>query len=185
MNSYQLNYDGYYTMKRHDDEENALKRWFENYKVNRYDYFANEYECLIIKEIECMTRRRGKRFVCIIENEGQGSKREVMMDHTAPVAPILTFAAKRKWTPPPPKSAAELRREAEWDEMVIRGFRPRLVRRPIIRQLTAVDWSKPFDLDMTHQYIEEVVWEPPRYYEKFLDAPKPQPRAAPTHRRNV
>lgn len=48
---YHVEYDGYYTMKWHDDEQNALKRWFENYKVERYASFASDYEWLIVKEV--------------------------------------------------------------------------------------------------------------------------------------
>lgn len=50
---YHVEYDGYYTMKWHDDEKNALKRWFDNYKVERFASFASEYEWLVVKEVDC------------------------------------------------------------------------------------------------------------------------------------
>src|SRR4051812_33484296 len=114
MKPYYVDYDGYYAMSWHDREENALKRWFDNFKIERYASFASETEWLVVKEVDADCRTNRKRFVCEIGNDGRGTKREVIMDHTTPPAPMLTFAAKRRWEPPPPKSAAEMRREAEW-----------------------------------------------------------------------
>jgi hypothetical protein len=180
---YHVEYDGYYTMSWHDEEKNALKRWFDNYKVGRYESFACETEWLVVKEVESSTRRK-KRFVCEIGDDGRGTKREVIMDHTAPAAPMLTFAAKRRYEPPPPKSAAERRREAEWEMMMARGYEP--IRRPRYRPapiVFGIDWAN--GPSMTTEVEYDIEWVPRRW--RHFDLPKVaySPPAPPKHRRNV
>lgn len=179
---YRVEYEGYYAMSWHDKEENALKRWFDNYKIERYASFATNTEWLIVKELPS-ERRRKKRYVCEIGDDGRGTKREVIMDHTAPPAPVPTFAAKRQYVPPPPKTAAELRQEAEWNRMMAMGYEP--VRRPKMRYMTPI-----FNLDdmaaleeMTVEYEIEWVRRRPHYY----DPPPPRTYSPPPvrHRRNV
>lgn len=180
--TYHVEYDGYYTMKWHDDEQNALKRWFDNYKVNRYDSFASECEWLIVKEVDSDTRRR-KRTVCEIGDDGRGTKREVIMDHTTPPAPILTFAAKRRWEPPPPKSAADQRREMEWMMMEARGYEP--IRRPKYRPvIMGVDLASGPGMTAMVEIEYEIEWvkRRPSHYDRpvrYVPAPPKQ------HRRNV
>lgn len=183
---YHVEYDGYYRMKWHDDEENALKRWFENYKVERYASFASDCEWLVVKEVDCDAKSRRKRLVCEIGDDGRGTKREVIMDHTTPPAPMITFAAKRRWEPPPPKSPAEQRREEEWHRMSMMGYEP--VYRPKRKPLRAIDFSRPFSMmdmmeDMTVEYEVEWVRRRPMFYDvprAPLKAPPP-----PKHRRNA
>lgn len=152
---YHAEYDGFYAMKWHDAEENALKRWFDNYKIDRYASFANSYECLVVSEVPSTSKRGGKRYHCDIIDEGRGTHREVVMDHTAPPAPTIFFAAKRKYEPPPPKTAAQQRAEAEAEFMYRKGLRPML------------EW----------------VLQTPSYYSApSTPASAPPP---PTHRRNV
>lgn len=134
---YQVNYEGYYSMSSHDREENALKRWFDNFKVDRNAWFATEFETLVVVEVNATAKHISKRQVCQIENPGyikhkvqhMAGTREVVMDHTAPPAPMLTFAAKRIWQPPPPKSAEDLRKDAEYERMYRNGFEPRYIPR--------------------------------------------------------
>lgn len=182
--TYHVEYDGYYTMKWHDDEKNALKRWFDNYRVDKYASFASEYELLVVKEVDADTKRR-KRLVCEISDEGRGTKREVIMDHTTPPAPMLTFAAKRRWETPPPKTAAELRQEAEWDMMMRRGYEP--VRRAKYRPpvFVGIDWASGPDISATVEIEYDIEWVKRRDY---YDRPSPVYRAPPPpkqHRRNV
>lgn len=144
---YSVNYEGYYTMSHHDREENALKRWFDNFKVDRNAWFATEFETLVVIEVNATAKHISKRQVCQIENVGYakhkraGASREVCMDHTAPPAPVLTFAAKRIWEPPPPKSPQELKREAEYERMYRLGYEPRRV--PRYRPLTFNPYANP------------------------------------------
>lgn len=179
--TYYVQYDGYYTMSWHDKEENALKRWFENFKVERYATFAAETEWLVVKEQPSETRRR-KRYVCEIGDDGRGTKREVVMDHTAPAAPVLTFAAKRQYVPPPPKSARELRKEAEWNRMHSLGYEP--IRRPRVRPVSflSFDASAPMMDEEIEYDIEWVRRRPRDHYIQPESAYRPPPMR---HRRNV
>lgn len=192
MTSYHQEYDGYYSMRWHDDEQNALKRWFDNFKLDKNATFATEYECLLVVEVPASSRNIKKRQVCRIEDEGRATSREVQMDHTAPPAPMLTFAAKRIWQPPPPKSVADLRREAEYERMYRLGYEPRRRMVPI-RSLGLSVYDNPYQgLQPTFRYREEIEWVPRRRaaYD-MLDAlsllrmSPPSPPRAPTHRRNV
>jgi len=169
---YQVNYEGYYSMSAHDREENALKRWFDNFKIDRNAWFATEFETLVVVEVNATAKHISKRQVCQIENPGYikhkvehlAGIREVVMDHTAPPAPILTFAAKRIWQPPPPKSAEELRREAEYERMYRLGYEPKRICRPVYRPLTmpfSFDGSLA-SLESSMEYIEEIEWVPRR-----------------------
>jgi hypothetical protein len=180
--TYYAQYDGYYTMSWHDKEENALKRWFDNFKIERYASFAAETEWLIVKEQPSETRRK-KRYICEIGDDGRGTKREVIMDHTAPPAPVLTFAARRQYIPPPPKSAAELRKEAEWNRMHMLGYEP--IRRPRMRMMPAflsLDDAIPMMEAEIEYDIEWVRRRPREYYESPATAYRPPPMR---HRRNV
>lgn len=182
--TYQAEYAGYYTMRWHDDEQNALKRWFDNYKVERYASFASEYEWLIVKEVPSACKARSKRLVCEIGDDGRGTKREVVMDHTTPPAPVLTFAAKRRWQPPPPKTAAELRREAEWDYMMMRGFEPRY--RPRMPKMV-MGWDLSDGPSVCNVEVEyDVEWIKRRdYFDRPLSQMAYKPPPPPKHRRNV
>lgn len=186
MTPYHVEYDGYYTMSWHDKEENALKRWFDNYKVGRYDSFACDTEWLVVKEVDTDTRRK-KRLVCEIGDDGRGTKRDVIMDHTAPAAPVLTFAAKRRYVPPPPKTEQEIRKENEWNRMMAMGYEP--IRRPRYRMPNF--FASPSDIMNSITGLDtidveyDVEWVPRRrhYYN-----PPPMnyaPPAPPKHRRNV
>jgi hypothetical protein len=182
---YYVEYDGYYAMSWHDKEENALKRWFDNYKVERYASFASECEWLVVKEVDCDSKSRKKRLICEIGDDGRGTKREVIMDHTTPPAPMLTFAAKRRWEPPPPKSPAEQRREMEWQMMMARGYEP--VRRARRRAPILMGWdlaSGPdFSATVEIEYDIEWVRRPQRYFDEPVRAYTPPP--PPRHRRNA
>jgi hypothetical protein len=183
--TYQANYDGYYAMKWHDDEQNALKRWFDNYKIDRYAHFASDCEWLVVKEVPCACKARSKRIVCEIGDDGRGTKREVVMDHTTPAAPMLTFAAKRRWEPPPPKTPAQIRQEMEWDMMMSRGYEP--IRRPKYRMSSAMWTLGPEAMaDMTVEVEYEIEWvkrRRPDYFDMPRVAYTPPP--PPKHRRNV
>lgn len=178
--TYYAQYDGYYTMSWHDKEENALKRWFDNFKIERYASFATDTEWLTVKEWPSETRRK-KRYVCEIGDDGRGTKREVIMDHSAPPAPMLTFAAKRRYEPPPPKTAAELRREAEWNRMHMMGYEP--IRRPRYKPISAVlnfDDAMPMDVEVEY----DIEWVP-RRRDQYMPPPQPYKPPPMRHRRNV
>ncbi len=180
--TYYVQYDGYYTMSWHDKEENALKRWFDNFKIERYASFAAETEWLVVKEQPSETRRK-KRFVCEIGDDGRGTKREVVMDHTAPPAPVLTFAAKRQYVAPPPKTAAQLRKEAEWNRMHMLGYEP--IRRPRMPRMSALmnfDDAIPMMMEEIEYDIEWVRRRPREHYVPPESAYRPPPIL---HRRNA
>lgn len=191
-------YDGYYTMSNFDGEQNALKRWFDNYKIDKNAWFATEYETLVVEEVHASARHIKKCQVCLIENIGYmkhgkaNAQRKIVMDHTAPPAPILTFAAKRIWQPPPPKTPAELRKEQEFAMMYARGMEPRIRRVPVRQTVSFRAWD--FDampmLEDTIEYREEIEWVKRSY--DHIDAMAMMIRAiksptppAPKHRRNV
>lgn len=180
---YHVEYDGYYAMSWHDQEANALKRWFENYKIEKYASFASDTEWLVVKELPS-ERRCKKRLVCEIGDDGRGTKREVIIDHTAPPAPVLTFAAKRLYVPPPPPTPAELRKHAEWSRMMARGYEP--IYRPK-RRYAAVSFDPRMAIPESLNFDDdcEVEWVPRRRLRHYDEAPvnfRPPP---PTHRRNV
>jgi hypothetical protein len=187
MTSYHVEYEGYYTMWWHDREENALKRWFDNYKIDRYASFAIDYEWLIVKEVPSDTRHCKPRFICEIGDDGRDTKREVIMDHTAPIAPVLTFAAKRHYEPPPPKTEQQIRKEAEWNRMHELGYEP--VRRLIYKP--AVSFLKLDNFAAAATHIAEVEYEiewVQRHTQRSFERPNFQlkvPPKAPTHKRNV
>lgn len=164
---YSTNYEGYYIMSHHDREENALKRWFDNFKVDRNAWFATEFETLIVVDVPATAKHITKRQICQIENPGYikhnvkhyACTREVCMDHTAPPAPMLTFAAKRIWQPPPPKSAEDRRKEAEYERMYRNGFEPRYIRRAVYSPLTTFSFNETPDFsESSINYVEEVQW---------------------------
>jgi hypothetical protein len=188
MTSYQVDYDGYYAMSHHDREENALKRWFDNYKIERYASFAGDTEWLIVKEVPATCRMRKLRFVCEIGDDGRGTKREVIMDHTAPPAPLLTFAAKRRYEPPPPKSPDELRRDAEWARMAMMGFRP--VARRVPRPGTSLGpMSKGMNFatmpDFNDEYEITIEWVRDSPWRFDIPVARQTPPPTPRHRRNA
>lgn len=181
---YHVEYDGYYEMRWHDDEQNALKRWFDNYKLERCASFASKYEWLIVKEVSSDNKHRKVRFICEIGDDGRGTKREVIMDHTAPPAPMLTFAAKQRYEPPPPKTEQQIRKEIKWNAMVALGYRP--VRRLPVQPTWNGHIPSAAVADMlTVEYeIEWVLKQQPVFIgiDYGREQPKPKP---PTHRRNV
>jgi hypothetical protein len=191
--TYQPQYDGYYRMKWHDDEENALKRWFENFKIDKNASFAWETECLVVKEVPAKCKRQTIRYVCEIADEGRGTSRQVVMDHTAPTPPWVFFAAKKKYEPPPPKTAKQLREEEEFYHMTSRGYRP--IRRPKRRKMSFADLHQ--SAVVANQTVEyEIDWvidntrfcEPSRPIDntRFCEPSRPIERMPePTHRRNV
>lgn len=187
MTSYHIEYDGYYTMRRHDDEPNVLLRWFDNYKIERYASFATEYEWLVVKEVSCDSKTRKTRLVCEIGDDGRGTKREVIMDHSTPPAPVLTFAAKRRWEPPPPKTAQQLKQEAEWEMMHRRGYEP--IRRARYRPMTlsAIDWASGPDMTATVEMEYDIEWVPRRRMFEMPSMPmlRSTPQPPKQHRRNV
>lgn len=109
--TYVTDYPGYWNMKFHDSEQNELKRWFDNYKIDRYAAFQTDYEWLVVKEIETAVRGKKIRYVVEIGADHHDKRREVVMDHQAPKPPVMTFAAKRKYVPSPPKSAYDIMME--------------------------------------------------------------------------
>lgn len=177
VDPYHSEYDGFYSMKWHDAETNALKRWFENYKVDKYASCAGETECMVVTEVPS-TGKRGKRYHVDIIDEGRGTQRDYVMDHTAPEPPTVFFAAKRKYEPPPPKTARQLQQERD-DEMRYRqGLRP--MRYPVFGSIT----SAGPDADMAIRnldYITKWVAQPPAW-SPVAPVVKPPP---PKHRRNV
>lgn len=177
--TYHVEYDGYYTMKWHDDEENALKRWFENYKIERYASFASDHEWLVVKEVPSDAKHRKVRFICEIGDDGRGTKREVIMDHTAPSAPMLTFAAKQRYVPPPPKTEQQLRKEAEWNRMLSLGYEPRRRSYKPMSIFLEMSASVPDFLEVEY----EIEWVPRRWND--YKQPNFAPPKSPTHKRNI
>lgn len=178
--TYHVEYDGYYNMRWHDDEPNALKRWFDNYKIERYASFATKYEWLVVKEVLSDCKHRKTRLICEIGDDGRGIRREVVMDHTAPPAPVLTFAAKQRYEPPPPKTEQQLRNEAEWNRMITLGYRPIL--RPIYKSMPAFLGMDMSVHDVMTEMDYKVEWV--RHQQQKPDFAPPKTKA-PTHRRNV
>lgn len=191
VDPYHAEYDGFYTMKFHDAETNALKRWFENFKVDRMAYFANDFEWLVVHEkpSTSKSRTRFRKYVCEIGRDDMpNNHRFVAMDHTAPKPPNVFMAAKRKYEPPPPKTPSELKREAEWDYMMRRGYEP--VRYPIYPEMMPrfLDYDEPpkpirLEVDYGIQWVKK-----PTPIYAFVDSPsdyKPPTPPAPKHRRNV
>lgn len=181
INPYHPEYDGFYWMKFHDDEANALKRWFENYKVEQYAYFASEYEWLVVKEVEATAKHIKKRFVCEIGRDGNERIRTVIMDHTAPPAPMVFFGAKRKYEPSPPRSVAEMRQEMEWSRLRELEWQYRI--RQSRMSVMDFDPSVP---------VTEIINIPTRRIEVGIDwgrkdraVMKPVAPPPPRHRRNI
>lgn len=190
VDPYHSEFDGTYTMKDYDNEANALKRWFDNFKIERYVNFASEYECLIVEEVPASAKHIKKRQICRIENAGEGTVREVKMDHTAPPAPIVFFAAKQRYVPPPPKTPKQLQEEEHARIMYARGFVPHITRVPIRRMslpsLLDFNPDDPILPTMTMHFEEQIEWvkkEPFDYNFKYETSPPPAP-AAPRYRRN-
>jgi hypothetical protein len=185
VDPYHSEYDGFYLMKWHDAETNALKRWFDNYKLDKYAYFARDTECLVVSEVPSTSKRGGTRYHVDIIDEGRGEQREYEMDHTAPEPPLIFFAAKRKYEPPPPKTAEELRREAEYERMYRLGYEPRRI--PRRRRMTEVNWRE--GVVVRDDYMDyDIEWVMrPRFEPNFQQSPMlyTPPPPAPKHRRNV
>jgi hypothetical protein len=115
---YHIEYDGYYNMINHDKRENALRRWFDNYNIDKNAYFASDYEWCIVKEVNSTAKRGGKRYICEIGHDKTDvAERSYTMDHTAPEPPLMFFAAKIKYIAPPPPSVEDIRREMEYRRM--------------------------------------------------------------------
>jgi hypothetical protein len=94
-------------MKWHDDED-ALKRWFNNYKVGRYESFVTEYEWLVITEKPYEVRgRRYVRYEGEIGRDYNTIRRKVAFEAAAPPPPTFMIPAKKKYTPPPPILSTE------------------------------------------------------------------------------
>lgn len=192
IDPYHSEFDGTYTMKDHDKEASALKRWFDNFKIDRYVLFATKYECLIVEEVPASAKHIKKKQICRIENAGANTTREVRMDHTAPPAPMVFFAAKQRYEPPPPKTPAELRKDEEWYRMRSRGYIPRYRSVPIRKVLpsilmfdSAVD---PLKIETTVEFVEEIEWvrdDRPHYDYNYVPPSTPAaPPPAPRYRRN-
>ena len=186
MVTYHIEYAGYYVMQRHDMETNKLVRWFNNYKLGRWDLFANDTEFLVVKEVPSNIKRGGIRYVCEITDEGRGTKREVIMDHTAPTPPWVFFAAKHRYEPPPPKTAKQLREEAEYERMYRLGYEPRRrVKRRSLQSFKVSAWNySPVSIQDKIEY--EIEWVLPDYNDRhmvmYTETPWTLPE--PTHRRN-
>lgn len=168
---YTQDYPGIYSMQAHDAQD-QLKRWFDNYKVDRYASFASQYEWLVVKT-------EGKRVFCEIGDDGRGTVRTVEIDLNAPPAPILTYAAKERYVPPPPKTAAEIRRDEEWSQLYRMGYVPfRSVPKPrrepvrmIQRPKNGLSW---LDMDLNEPMEYETVPDPrgaPPRHGTFTDDP--------------
>lgn len=187
---YHVEYDGYYTMRFHDDEPNALKRWFDNYKIEHDASFATKYEWLVVKEVASDNKKYKTRFICEIGDDGRGTRREVIMDHTTPPAPMLTFAAKLRYEPPPAKTAQQIWQEIKWNmreeiewNMLASGYVP--IRRAVIPPMpvpTEFDHAVKDSLEYKHK-IEWVLKTQNYFLEP--DFNKERKPKAPTHRRNV
>lgn len=131
-NLYYSDYPGYSDMLWFDCQDNKLYRWFMNFKQKRDDSFCSDYECLIIEQVPRKIGRFTKKiYVGRLECNMTGLTRDVVFDVTAPEPPVLTFAARRQYEPPPPKTAAELRKEAEYERMRRKGYELR--HRPVNR----------------------------------------------------
>lgn len=185
MTSYHSEYEGYYRMRFHDDEQNALKRWFENFKVDQYAVFASDYEWLVVHEVPATAKTRKKKYRCEIGDDGRNSKRFAEMDHTAPKPPMVFLANKRVYQPPPPKTAEELRREYEYERMYRMGYRP--IRRPVYTA-DVIPWNTNFDAVRPIETKFDIDWvkqvEPSKAFQSAPVTPRP-PSQLMKHRRNV
>lgn len=122
-NIYYTDYEGYADIIWHDRDDNALKRWFDNYKLDPRAMFASHYEWLVVEDVTATAKNIKKRYVCSIGDDRTDRRREIAMDHTAPPPPMVFFAAKIKYEPPPPKSERELALEREYRRMQERSMR--------------------------------------------------------------
>jgi hypothetical protein len=202
---YHIEYDGYYTMLNHDKQENKLRRWFDNYKIDKNAYFASDYEWCVVKEVSSTSKRGGKRYVCEIgqdKNKNTWADRTYTMDHTAPEPPLMFFAAKIKYIAPPPLDAEELRREMEYRRMYDRdlarsyyqgNFNPDLVFKidDTLALSSPGDMLSKIEEQLYRQRLiasapVHVVDFPSNFYlsppSRFEPSPPPPP---PKHRRNV
>lgn len=97
---YFTTYPGYLLMQCHDDETNDLKRWFDNYKVDKYATFTCEHEWLVIDEQEFFDVRgkRRRRFVGVIGADHTETCRKVDFDTSAPPPPTFWRPSKVSYT---------------------------------------------------------------------------------------
>lgn len=98
---YNAKYPGIWPMQWHDAEKSEIKRWFDNWKVERYASFAAEYEWLTIAEVPVQIgRRKGVRYVGEIGADHTTERRKVEFDPSAPPPPTLYQPASKKYEPP-------------------------------------------------------------------------------------
>jgi hypothetical protein len=187
-NLYYMDYAGYAPMQCHDNEENELKRWFDNYKISKDAYFATAYEWLVVEDVTATAKNIKTLNICSIGNDRTNERREVIMDHTTPPPPVVFFAAKIKYEPPPPKTAAELAREEQYRRMSQRNrlfdydYRPQFeIAREFDSRMTMhmlTTWSFALTKPRPIYSAVDSGSEPSKFATTFVAPP------APKHRRN-
>jgi hypothetical protein len=102
---YKLDYEAADEMRRFDGEQ-ALRRWFDNWKIDREAHFAADDEWLTIEERKFRgARRTGVRYIgTICDVEELGPRRAVVFETNAPPPP--TFHRPAKIRPEPPRRRA-------------------------------------------------------------------------------
>lgn len=102
---YKLAYEGTGGLQTQDGFS-ELRRWFENYKLDRDAEFADECEWLTIEEKKFQgIRRPGVRYVGTIGDvEMHGPRRTVLFETNAPAPP--TFHRPAKFRPEPRRQVA-------------------------------------------------------------------------------
>lgn len=97
---YKLDYPGAVDMQCFDAQV-ELKRWFDNWKLDRNAAFAGEYEWLTVEEKKfTVGRRERSRFIGHIGDvDSSGIRRNVLFEVGAPAPP--TFYRPAKFRPKP------------------------------------------------------------------------------------
>lgn len=95
--TYKLDYDGWLALNDHDGHSD-LRRWFENYKLERFAKFAADDEWLTIEEKKFRgARRSAVRYVgTICDVEEIGPRRTVVFETNAPPPPTFHRPAKAR-----------------------------------------------------------------------------------------
>lgn len=104
VSPYYEKYPGRWLMEWHDGYS-ELKRWFDNWKLEKYVSFGDT-EWLTIQEYSLTCRgKKITRYDGVIGADHDGRRRKVSFETGAPPPPTFFMPAKRKYEPSPPEPA--------------------------------------------------------------------------------
>lgn len=178
--SYYEDYPGSCGMRYHDKEPD-LRRWFDNYKLDRAAAFPWAFQWLTIEEKHFETRRRRHiRYEGSIGDDNGTVVRTVLFETDAPPPPTFYRAAspQPKVTIDWPVSTARTREHLRQAERVYRD------QREMLMQL----WAGPYpgmDISMIPDRLYRQYFYPPPLYPPApkIETPPPPP-PPPRYRRN-